>query len=120
MENFFLKLTGKVNIGEPLELEHDYHISLQGSITGSSKDTNHNGDFDIAYKFEPLTVELLKRTGETLKADRTKKSQKLRNRIYIAWKESKEEMDFLEYYERQMNYLIVNYDDVCGNQVESN
>jgi|SRR3990167_5809656 len=106
MDIHYLKLKGKVNIGESLELEHDYQITIRGSITGLSKDTNHNGDMDIGYRFEPLTVEVLTPKGETIRADRYKQSQKMRLALKKKWESSHEELDFPDFYKRETDRII--------------
>ena len=109
MEEFYLKLNGKVNIPEKLELGHNYHAILGGSITKEERLDLNNGDFAITAKFEPITCEVLTPKGKTLKAkDKRKMSQKLRGRIFMIWQEGQEQMDFDEYYEKRMKEIITN------------
>ncbi len=108
-EEFYLKLNGKVNIPERLEIGHNYHISLAGSITKEERADNNDGSFLVSWKFEPITCEVLTNKGLRIKAtDKRKLSQKLRGRLFMIWQESGESMDFADYYEKRMNEIIQN------------
>lgn len=107
IEEYQLKLNGRVNIDRPLEIGHNWHVSLAGSITKEERSDNNDGSFTVAYKFEPIQVEVLTPKGETIKAkDKRKLSQKLRGRLFMIWQESKQELDFDEFYDKAMAKLI--------------
>lgn len=112
MENneYILKLSGKVNIPQPLEIGHNYEVKIKGSITGDARDDNENGTVDTSYKFQPILVEVITPQGQKIKAkDPRKMSQKLRGIIFIDWQESKVQQDFDEFYLNKMNEIISNY-----------
>ena len=109
MEEFYLKISGKVNIPQRLEIGHNYHVILNGSITKEERADNNDGSFLVTWKFEPVQVEVLTPKGETIKAkDRRTMSKKLRGKIWLIWQESRDSMDFLEFYERKMSEIISN------------
>ena len=108
-----LKLQGKVNIPDPLTIGENYKITIQGSITGDSRNDNFDGTVDTTFKFEPVLVEILTPQGVSIKAkDKRKLSQKLRGRLFLLWKDSKEQMDFEDYYEVQMTKIIGKIDEI--------
>lgn len=83
MHTYNLKLTGKLNIPEELPIGKDFHVALVGSITAITKKNNEDGTFTLDHKFEPLTLEILRENGTTMKVDKTRLSQKLRSRAFI-------------------------------------
>lgn len=107
MDEFQLKINGRVNIPQRLEIGHNWNVSLSGSITKEERSDNNDGSFTTAFKFEPIQVEVLTPKGETIKAkDKRKLSQKLRGRLFMIWQESKQELDFDEFYDRAMAKII--------------
>ena len=87
-ETFFIKISGKANIPERLEVDKNYHIACDCSITQESKDSNENGTYDITFKAQPMTVEILKSNGTIIKAkDIRKNSVRFRNYLYKLWSE---------------------------------
>ena len=84
-ETYFIKISGKANIPERLEVDKNYHIACDCSITQEQKDSNENGSYNITFKAEPMTVEILKSNGKIIKArDPRRNSQKFRNYLYIS------------------------------------
>ena len=109
MEEFYLKISGKVNIPQRLEIGHNYHVILNGSITKEERADNNDGSFLVTWKFEPVQVEVLTPKGETIKAkDKRRISQKIRGALYFCWKESNTQMDEEEFYE-QNGLKIIKY-----------
>lgn len=106
MDTHYIRLSGKVNIPEPLEIGRDWHIAILGSIIGRNEDDNHDGSHSIIWKFEPLTIEILKPTGQTIKADKRRQSQKLRMALLKKWETSNESVDFDDYYINETNKFI--------------
>jgi hypothetical protein len=101
MDEYQLKLVGKVSIPKPLEIGHNYHVAIQGSITKEEKSDNNDGNFTIAYKFEPILVEVLNPKGQTIKAkDKRRVSQKIRGALYYCWKESGSDLSEEQFYEK--------------------
>ena len=100
METFFIKLNGKANIPEPLEIDKNYHVSADCSITQIRRDSNENGEYNVTYKAEPLKVEILKENGKIIKAkDPRKNSQKLRNYLFKIYAQEGYTEDFDKVYD---------------------
>jgi hypothetical protein len=76
---YYAKIIGKVNIPVPLSIGHNFKLTADCSITSESKEDNENGEFSVTYKLVPITAEIVKDNGETIKAkDPRKNSQKIR------------------------------------------
>lgn len=103
MENentYFIKLTGKANIPEKLEVDKNYHIACDCSITQEQRDSNENGTYDVTFKAQPITVEILKDNGSVIKAkDPRKNSQKMRNYLFKIYHDEGYTEDFDEVYD---------------------
>jgi hypothetical protein len=100
-ETYFIKISGKANIPERLEVDKNYHIACDCSITQEQKDSNENGSYNITFKAEPMTVEILKSNGKIIKArDPRRNSQKFRNYLYKLWSEEGCIYDFDSVYEQ--------------------
>lgn len=81
MNSHSIKLSGKFEIPEPLEIDRDYLVSINGSVDSIAKHSD-GGEFEYVYSLKPLYGEILKDNGTTMKM--TKKgsqSQKLRAEI---------------------------------------
>ena len=113
INSHILKLSGKAELPKEIDISHNYHVSLEGSITGISIDDNEDGTYNKIYKFKPVKVDLLTPQGEQIKLkDPRKNSVKIRNKLYFLWKESNEQMDFDEYYTRLKNYLTQHLEEI--------
>ncbi len=78
-----IKLQGKANIPEKLEMGHNYKIEADCSITQIKEDDNYDGTHSFTYKAEPVTVSIKKDNGEIIKAkDPRKNSVKIRNTLF--------------------------------------
>lgn len=108
MDTYNIKLSGKLNIPEPLEIGNDYHIALEGSITSVTKSNNEDGTYTLDHKLEPLKLELLKNDGKTIKADKTRLSQKLRSRAFIHEQQNQSE----NMYEWFTKKAIAHFDEI--------
>ena len=109
INEYILRLTGKVSISEPLTIDTNYSLALHGSISAITEESNEDGSSNHIFKFQPLKCEILTPEGKTIKAkDSRRLSQKLRARIFIEWKESSVSMDFDEYYNKRMGEIITN------------
>lgn len=108
-----LKLVGTVELMEELQLSHNYHVAVEGSITGSSKNDNEDGTFDETYKLKIATLELLNDKGEVIKAkDKRSMSKKLRGAIYFWREDHKPEVDDELFYNDSMGKIIANIDKI--------
>lgn len=83
INSHILKLQGKAELPQEIELGSNYHIALEGSIIATSEHDNENGTSDKVYTFRPVKVEILTPKGKMLKLkDSRKNSQKLRNYLF--------------------------------------
>lgn len=82
-ETYYAKIIGKANIPVPLNIGHNFRLTADCSVTSESKTDNEDGTFDIVFKVEPITIEITRDNGETIKAkDPRKNSQKMRNYLF--------------------------------------
>lgn len=102
MNNYFIKITGKVNIPIPITIGHNYKLVADCSVVSEQKNDNENGEFDIIYKMIPITLEVAKDNGEFIKAkDPRRNSEKFRKYLWKLWSESEAvTMDFDDIYEK--------------------
>jgi len=107
INSHILKLTGKAEIPEPLKIGFNYKTEIQGTCEGINEEDNHDGTHNYYYKFEPVLVELIKETGERIKAkDTRRKSQMLRSCIWKEWQETQVNQEFEDYYDNRMTEII--------------
>lgn len=86
---YFVKLQGKANIPQSLEIDTNYRITADCSITQVKHDSNENGEYSVTYKAEPITVEITDSIGKTIKAkDPRKNSAKFRNYLWKLYYEA--------------------------------
>lgn len=99
-DTHFIKLAGKANIPEPLDIDTNYRVAADCSITQVRRDSNENGEYNVTYKAEPMTVEILKSNGEVIKAkDPRRNSQKIRNYLFKHYAEEGFVENFDEVYD---------------------
>lgn len=80
MEIYYAKIIGKCNLPQRLEIGHNFQIKADCSVTSETRSDNDNGEFDVVFKIEPITMEIVKDNGEIIKAkDPRKNSVKFRN-----------------------------------------
>ena len=107
MENYYVKIQGKANIPTRLDIGHNYTLTADCSITSETKSDNDNGEFDVIFKAEPVTLEVTKPNGEIVKAkDIRKNSTKVRNYLYRLWQENNVAVDFDTYYDRATSEIL--------------
>jgi hypothetical protein len=103
MDSYVIKLTGKAELPEPIAIGHNVRTTLEGSIISETISDNDDGTKTHIYAFRPVIVEVIKETGERIKAKDTRsRSQQLRSLIFRQWREQNIPQDFDEYYERRM------------------
>ena len=108
-ETYYIKIIGKANIPERLEIGHNFKLTADCSITSESKSDNEDGTFDVIYKMEPVTVDIIKSNGQTIKAkDPRKNSIKVRNLLHWKWQQSNSSEDFELFYTRFTNHTLAN------------
>lgn len=113
LNNIWLKIAGKSNIPETLEIGKSYSIANNVEITKEEKSNNQDGTFDLIYKAEILTTEILKDNGETIKAKDTRQnSVKIRKVIYAIWSQKNTSIPFDIFYDKFTNLIIHNADNL--------
>ena len=107
INSHILKVAGKSELPNEIEIGHNYHIALDGSITGFKVEDNEDGTFNKIYDFKPIHIELLTPTGKSLKlADPRKNSQKIRNYLYKCFAEEGYVEDFDDVYDAFANVVM--------------
>lgn len=102
-----LKLQGKAELPREVEIGHNYHLSLEGSIVSKTVSDNDDGSATQTFTFKPVKLDLLDEKGESLRLkDGRSKSQLLRGRLYKCWLNSGSGLDKDTYYERVMDGII--------------
>jgi hypothetical protein len=105
--SYFIKISGKANIPTELGIGHNYKVVMDCSITSESKVDNEDGTYDVIYKVEPITAEITKDNGETIKArDPRKNSTKIRNYLYRIWADKNIGLAFEDYYTTVTNKIL--------------
>ena len=100
METYYAKIQGKVNIPQKLEIGHNYRLVADCSVTSESKEDLENGEFSITSKLVPITAEISKDNGPTIKAkDPRKNSQKIRNYLFKIYANEGYTEDFDQLYD---------------------
>jgi len=106
-DSYYVKLSGKASLPEPLEIGSNYHISIEGAITGKDEDDNDDGTHSHSFKFKPVIVEILTPKGKTIKArDVRKRSQQLHSAIWKEWTVAGDNSDQEGYYDKRMVGII--------------
>lgn len=112
--NIWIKVTGKSNIPETLQIGKSYSIANHVEITKEEKSNNQDGTFDLIYKAEILTTEILKDNGETIKAKDTRQnSVKMRKVIYAIWSQKNTSIPFDTFYDKFTTLIIHNADNLA-------
>lgn len=82
-DTFYIKIQGKVNVPELLPIGHNYHLIADCSVVSEQKEDNEDGSMSITSKLVPITAEIQKDNGKTIKAkDPRRNSQKMRNYLF--------------------------------------
>lgn len=107
ISSHILKISGKSELPKEVTIGHNYHLSLEGSITSFTETDNEDGSHNRIYSFKPIKLDLLTETGESLKLKDTRsKSQLFRGRMWKQWQNNADNLSFEEWYERLMDNLI--------------
>lgn len=115
-----LKLSGKATLPEAVLNTHAYSLLIDGSITSVTESDNHDGTVNVYYKFEPVLVQMIKDNGDTIKAkDIRSQSKKLRNLLYKIWEENGIPGEFEPFYEKVMNYILIDAENIVMRAVGS-
>ena len=77
-----IKLTGRFEIPEGLEIGTNYTITLDAEITSISKHSQEDGSYEYVHTAKPVTGEIIANAGKVLKlGDKKKQSVKLRQQL---------------------------------------
>lgn len=111
INDYILKISGKVSILEAIEMGHNYKTVIEGSVTTVSDSDNEDGTINRSYTFKPIKVELINDKGESIKAkDPRSNSKKIRSLAYAIWKDRNLALNEEEFYNRFTRQIILNAD----------
>ena len=103
MDSFVIKLSGKAELPEPLEIGHNFRVELEGSITSETIADNEDGTKIHYFTFKPIIVEAITAKGERLRAKDTRsRSQQMRALLMKRWRESDSNIEFDKWYDDKM------------------
>lgn len=112
-DTHLLKISGKAELPKPVDIGHNYRVSVEGSVVSVNKSDNENGEFTYTYTFKPVNMELLTDKGEMLKLKDTRtSSQLLRAKLWSVWKNGKNPENFDTWYQRLMMNLLQHADEL--------
>ncbi|SRR6266481_4827239 len=107
MDTYLLRLSGKAESPNRIEIGHNFKVLLEGSIISETKSDNEDGNHTYTAVFKPIRIETLSDSGERLKLKDTRTaSQIFRARIYGIWLKDDNGIEFKTYYENLMTNLI--------------
>jgi len=113
IKDYVLKIKGKVSLLEPVELDNNYHLEIEGSIESVKDKSEHDGTYIRYYELEPIVVNLITNIGKTIKAkDPRSWSQKFRAKIKFQYDNSNVPYEFDSVYETIYKYLIAHSDEL--------
>jgi len=107
-----IKIIGTACIPSGLSIDSQYKILTLVDCKSIDYKSNENGTCDVIYKLK-LTGEtdIINNEGKVIKAkDNRSMSQKLRGRIYAFMKEQGVDTDDQEFYEEEIQKIILYYD----------
>lgn len=115
IDTYYVKLQGKGNIPEALEIGRNYKLEASGTITTKTETDNDDGSHSHYYKFEPVIIELVNDIGERIKAKDTRsQSQLFRAKLrHIYNFDENISVDFDTFYKNIMSNLIENAAEVA-------
>ena len=83
-ETYYIKIKGKANIPNRLDIGHNYRLTADCSVTSDTVSDNDDGTLNRTATLEVITAEIQKDNGETVKAkDPRKNSVKFRKSAYM-------------------------------------
>lgn len=113
INNYVLKLSGKVELPHSLDIGHNYKTEISGSITSKEIKDNNDGTMEEIFRFEPILVELIDSLGQRLKTKDTRSASKLfRALCWSKWKEYGVEMGDEEFYQFAQSWIRRNADEI--------
>lgn len=86
MDSFALKITWKVELSAPLEIDKNYSVWVLWSLVNISTSPNHDWTHSHTYSLKPVNVLVHNELGDTIKAkDPRRNSEKLRSKLKYDW-----------------------------------
>ncbi len=123
-DTHLLRISGKAELPQAIEIGHNFHCAIEGSVVSQTKSDNENGEFTYTYLFKPIKIDLLTPKGESLKLKDTRTSSQLfRARIWAIWKNGSYALDFDTFYNNLMVTLLQHSEDIvemyAGDRIKS-
>jgi len=82
IDTHYLKLQGKGNVPEGLEIGKNYKVEASGTITTKTETDNSDGSHSHYWKFEPIIIEIIDDLGKRIRAKDTRSdSQRFRAKL---------------------------------------
>ena len=83
INSHILKLQGRAELPHEIETGHNYHTSLEGSVSKVELHDNEDSTWNKIYTFRPIKIEVLDPKGKSLKLkDPRKNSAKIRAMLW--------------------------------------
>ncbi len=115
INSHFLKLAGKCELPGAVKIGHNYTVTLKGSVVSQNESDNEDGTHDMAYTFKPVTGEVEKEDGETLKlSDNRSNSQLIRALIYKRYINMATDQSFNDFYDGVSREIMMGIDDTIA------
>jgi|SRR3569623_908897 len=113
ISNHVIKLTGKAELPQAVDIGNNYHVALEGSVTAVTNSDNENGTVTAIYTFKPIKVDVLTPRGEAIKAKDTRSnSQLLRSLLYKKWVNLASSEDFDTWYTKIIYGVMRDLDEL--------
>ena len=110
-DSYILKLTGKAELPESIEINNNFKILIQGAITKKEEEDNERGGRNYSFTFKPVIIETIDHIGKTLKARDSRSDSKLwKAQLWSKWKETETGMNDEQFYHFINAYLRRNVD----------
>lgn len=113
INSHILKLTGKCELPQSVEIGHNYEIALNGSIVSYTESDNDDGTVNRSYTFRPVSGEIKTELGEMLKLkDNRSNSTLIRQLVYKRWVNAASNESFETWYDKVCKEIMVHIDEI--------
>lgn len=86
MDSYSLKVTWKVELWQPLNLDKNYRVAIEGTIVNVSSSSNNDWTKTVCYSIRPVHCLIHDELWDTIKAkDPRKNSEKWRSKLKFDW-----------------------------------
>lgn len=111
INSHILKLTGKCELPEAVEIGHNYTVTLKGSVVSQSESDNEDGTHNMSYSFRPITGEVVTDDGDTLKLkDNRSNSTLIRALIFKRYVNAASNVPFEDFYDAVCREIMQSID----------